>query len=79
MFPERGKSSLVKKEMQILQKLLGHENDSKKLLQTSLQAADKRVVVKRPLKAPSLDDRAPSHSLKGKTTRFDVYMIPDRK
>ncbi|MCL7487431.1 MAG: class I SAM-dependent methyltransferase [Desulfobulbaceae bacterium] len=75
MYPARNKSRLVKKEMQMLQELIGHEPDTEQLLNTALAAAGKRVVVKRPRTAPSLGDIAPSHSIKGKTTRFDVYMI----
>ncbi len=75
MFPKRNKSALVKKEMQILQKLIGYENDTEQLFTTALAVAAKRVVVKRPKTAPSLAHNKPSHTLSGKTTRFDVYMI----
>ncbi len=76
MFPERSKSALVKKEMQMLQKLLDPQNDSARLVSTALAAAGRRVVVKRPGKAPPLTGPAPSHSLTGRTTRYDVYMVP---
>lgn len=75
MYPERSKSSLVKKEMQLLQKLVGHKNDSAELLKAALTAARSRVVVKRPKSAAPLGGATPSHALHGKTTRFDVYMI----
>jgi 16S rRNA (guanine1516-N2)-methyltransferase len=77
MYPERSKSALVKKEMQMLQKLVGCENDTVQLFTAALAVARKRVVIKRPKTAPPLADSTPSHSLSGKTTRFDVYMIPD--
>lgn len=75
MYPERSKTALVKKEMQILQQLIGPEDDTEQLLAAALKAARKRVVVKRPKTAPFLTGRKPSHSLTGKTTRFDVYML----
>ncbi len=80
MFPQRKKSALVKKEMQILNRLLGHETDAEELLGEALSATGKRVVVKRPKTAPPLaGSSTPSHSLGSKTTRFDVYMIPGRQ
>ena len=75
MFPKRNKSALVKKEMQILQKLIGYEDDTDQLFTTALAVAAKRVVVKRPKTSPSLAHTKPSHSLSGKNTRFDVYMV----
>lgn len=74
MYPERSKSALVKKEMQLLQKLLGREDDSALLLHAALAAARQRVVVKRPKSAPPLAG-TPAHTIAGKSTRFDVYMI----
>ncbi len=74
MFPERRKSALVKKELQLLQLLAHSDFAPEKLLTAALQVATHRVVVKRPVKAPFLADRSPSHSLSGKTVRFDVYL-----
>ncbi|XOF32792.1 MAG: class I SAM-dependent methyltransferase [Candidatus Electrothrix sp. YB6] len=76
MFPERKKSALVKKELQMLQMLAVPEAAPERLLAAALGTATNRVVVKRPLKAPFLTARSPSHSLAGKTVRFDVYMQP---
>lgn len=76
MFPERNKSALVKKELQLLQKLIGHEEDSDKLLLAAQGKAKKRIVVKRPRTAPSLQGPKPSYNLSGKTTRYDVYLQP---
>jgi 16S rRNA (guanine1516-N2)-methyltransferase len=73
MFPERRKSAQVKKEMQYMQALLGDE-DGAELFEPALQCARRRVVVKRPIHAPLLAaSPAPSHVLKGKSVRFDVY------
>jgi len=75
MFPERTKSSLVKKEMRILHGLAGDDQDAGKLLDIALHCARNRVVVKRPRLAPTLDDTEPSHAITGKTSRFDVYLV----
>ena len=74
MFPKRSKSARVKKELQILQLLVGGENGTDLLFAAALKEAEKRVVVKRPKSAPPLPGRSPSYSLGGKTTRFDVYL-----
>ena len=75
MYPDRKKSALVKKDMQILQRL--HETDDKtsELLETAMQFARKRVVVKRPLRAETLNSRVPSTCIKSKKTRYDIYTI----
>lgn len=75
MYPERTKSSLVKKEMRILRGLAGDDQDAGELLNIALYCADNRVVIKRPRLAPTLDDTEPSHAITGKTSRFDVYLI----
>ena len=83
MFPERNKSAKVKKEMQYLQLLLDHDVEPNEknaldslLLETALQANCSRVVVKRPSHAPCLAaSKQPSHAIKGKSTRFDVYAL----
>jgi len=75
MFPERHKSAQVKKEMQAFQQLLGKDKDADQLLPLALAKARYRVVVKRPRKAPALRGPAPSHSLEGKSSRFDVYAL----
>lgn len=74
MYPKRGKAALVKKEMQTLQTLIGPDTDSAALLQAALRAALKRVAVKRPIKAPPLEGPKPDAVIKGKTTRYDVYL-----
>ena len=75
MFPERQKSASVKKEMVILQDLLGKDSDSDILLQVALTCATDRVVVKRPRLAANIAGRAPSFSTEGKRNRFDVYLL----
>ncbi len=76
MFPERTKSSLVKKEMRILRSLSGADENGPEILVVSLRRARNRVVVKRPRLAPPLLDRhEPSHRIMGKSSRFDVYLV----
>ncbi|MEZ5528513.1 MAG: class I SAM-dependent methyltransferase [Porticoccaceae bacterium] len=76
MFPPREKSGKVKKEMQLFHQLVGTEGeDSDQLLPLALSHARYRVVVKRPSHAPYLNNQAPGYSLKGKSTRFDVYPL----
>jgi 16S rRNA (guanine1516-N2)-methyltransferase len=74
MFPERKKTALVKKEMILLQNLLGNDKDAEKLLELALTCATRRVVVKRPRLAPYLSARAPHFSIQGKSSRFDIYL-----
>lgn len=73
MYPERKKSALVKKEMQLFQKLVGNDEASHNLLPLALDLAKQRVVVKRPLKGEYLNKLKPDYSIKGKSIRFDVY------
>jgi len=73
MYPHRDKHALVKKEMQILQQLLGNNDDAPMILASALPVANQRVVVKRPVWAEPLDGLAPRHEIRGKTTRFDIY------
>ncbi len=75
MFPQRKKSARVKKEMLALQQIIGDDKDSDKLLEMGLQVAQKRVVVKRALKAPCLNQQQPTYTMKMKKHRFDIYII----
>lgn len=75
MYPERTKSSLVKKEMRILRGLAGTDQDAAELLTIGLGRVRNRVVVKRPRLASALGNLAPSHQITGKSSRFDVYLI----
>lgn len=74
MFPVRSKGALVKKEMQVFHELVGTDSDADGLLPAALAFARKRVVVKRPRIAPSLDGPKPSYVLEGKRNRYDIYV-----
>ena len=75
MYPERKKSALVKKDMQILQRLHGKDDNAAELLENALLFARKRVVVKRPVNAETLNSRMPNTCIKSKKTRYDIYTI----
>jgi 16S rRNA (guanine1516-N2)-methyltransferase len=82
MFPPRTKSSAVKKNMAVLHSLLGSQEaedeasiqQETELLEAALAIAQTRVVVKRPVNAPTLGDRNPSYDLRGSVNRWDVYI-----
>ena len=73
MFPAKGKAALTQKKLQLFQRLAPPGAQEEELL----AAGPRRVVVKRPLKAPALAGRKPSHSVEGKTIRYDVF-VPAR-
>jgi len=74
MYPDDGKRALPSKEMQILRDLTGGDADADALLPAALAAGVKRVVIKRPSKAPWLAGRKPTLSFEGTQARFDVYL-----
>lgn len=75
MYPDRGASAAARKEMALLQELLGADPDADELLGAALALARHRVVVKRPRAAPPLAGRTPGHRIEGRSTRFDVYAL----
>jgi 16S rRNA (guanine1516-N2)-methyltransferase len=79
MHPPRGNTALVKQEMRLLREAVGDDPDAGELVRAALAAAGQRVVLKWPMHAPSLPDLPPpSHSIIGKSTRYDVYMTHRR-
>jgi 16S rRNA (guanine1516-N2)-methyltransferase len=77
MFPPNNKSALVKKDMQLLAKLLANDvNDDATLLELSLTKAKHRVVVKRHKLSPTLSTHIPQYKIFGTTNRFDIYLCP---
>ncbi len=77
MYPDEGrsKSALPKKTMQMFRRLLDGDDDAEELWTLAMTKARKRVVVKRPLKAPALGDLKPTHAFVGKTARLDLYLV----
>lgn len=76
MHPPRGNTALVKKDMRILREIVGSDDDQADLMRAALASASKRVVLKWPQgAAPMPNLRPPSHSIEGKSTRYDVFMV----
>lgn len=76
MFPERQKSALVRKKLQIIQKLELPCSDEGELLAAAMNARPKKLVIKRPPKGPYLAGVKPDYSLTGKAVRFDCIVSP---
>lgn len=77
MHPPRKNSALVKKEMRLLRDVVGADPDAFDLMQAAFACARKRVVLKWPLRAAPMEGLPkPSHQNIGKTTRYDVFMMP---
>ena len=72
MYPESGKTAAKRKEMRLFRELVGDDLDVEELLEIALNTAKKRIVLKRPLKAPKLGK--PNTVYQGSTVRFDVYL-----
>ncbi len=75
MYPEAKKSAQVKKEMRMLRAIVGADTDAPGLLGLALTKVRRRVVVKRAKMADYLAEIVPSFSLKGASSRFDVYLV----
>lgn len=74
MFPHKKKSALVKKEMRIVQQLVGADLDADQFLSHAKILAKKRVIVKRPDYAPFLNQQKPNLEYRTKSHRFDIYL-----
>ena len=75
MFPGRQKSGLINKKLQLIQKLEPPCSKETALFDAAMAAQPSKIIVKRPLKSPYLDERVPSYSLKGKAIRYDCYSL----
>ncbi len=75
MFPTRKKSAAVNKSMKAFHSLIGSDDDADQLLTHALQQDVCRVVVKRPRVAPPVGNKTPSHTIEGKSSRFDIYAL----
>jgi len=80
MFDKPKKTAKSPKEMQLLQELLEPDTptEMEELFHQAMSCARNRVVVKRPLKGQALW-LAPSHSFKGQSIRYDVYLSASAK
>ncbi|MCP4355879.1 MAG: class I SAM-dependent methyltransferase [Proteobacteria bacterium] len=75
MFIFKKSKAKVKKEMAFFHETVGDDSDSDILLELALQKANKRVVVKRHKSSPFLAEQEPNVQFKGKSNRFDVYLV----
>ena len=76
MFPQRQKSALVKKKLQMIQKLESPCQNEKELLLSAVSADPKKLIIKRPPKGAYLAGIKPDHSIEGKAVRFDCFVSP---
>ncbi|MBQ6949820.1 MAG: class I SAM-dependent methyltransferase, partial [Firmicutes bacterium] len=76
MFPERQKSALVKKKLQMIQKLETPCTDEKGIVSAAMKARPKKLIIKRPPKGPWLAGLKPDYSNEGKAVRFDCFVNP---
>ena len=74
MFPARKKAAAVKKDAVMLQRLADAPDDAHQLWSWAWAQPVERIVVKRPQRGPLLGPQRPSHSLSGKSVRFDVFV-----
>jgi 16S rRNA (guanine1516-N2)-methyltransferase len=72
MFPS-GRKTAERKPMRLLRRLVGDDGDAAEILEWALRVARRRVVVKRPIKAPPLGGK-PTTTHKEKSLRYDVYV-----
>ena len=78
MFPERRKSGLTKKKMQLLGRLeapAGSEEQTA-LLNAATAASPQRIIIKRPEKGEFLGGIKPLYSIPGSTVRYDCIVFP---
>ena len=74
MFPSKKSSALVKGSMQVLQRYLGPDLDSEKLLDAVLQSGVKKTVVKRPPRTSHWNSRMrPTQVVESRNARFEIY------
>lgn len=78
MFPEKKRHASVKKEMSLLQSLLGEDDDAERLFNSALDflassSSCSRLVIKRPKLAQVFLEKRLSRQQKGNATRFDIY------
>lgn len=78
MYPQRRKTALASKEMRLLRTLAGDDLDAPELLAIALTHVRRRVVVKRPRRAPALSEATPDARIIAPNTRFDLYLPPPK-
>ncbi|HEY1101332.1 MAG TPA: class I SAM-dependent methyltransferase, partial [Myxococcota bacterium] len=77
MYPHDGpRKALQQREMRLLRAAVGGGDDVDALFTAAMATAKKRVVVKRPKKAPTIGGAVPTHTWQGVSTRFDLFLVP---
>jgi 16S rRNA (guanine1516-N2)-methyltransferase len=75
MHPPRNKSALVRQDLRQVRDIVGTDDDAADLVRLALMHARNRVVLKWPAKADPIAGIKPcTHQIRGKTTRYDVFM-----
>ncbi len=74
MFPGSRKA-MERKAMRVLRMLAGDDEDAQGLWPAAARVARRRVVVKRPRKAPTFGPHPPTVTHQGRGFRFDVYAV----
>jgi 16S rRNA (guanine1516-N2)-methyltransferase len=76
MHPERKNSALVRQDLRQVREIVGSDDDAADLVRLAIKHARKRVVLKWPAKADPIEGVPTcTHQIRGKTTRYDVFMI----
>lgn len=82
MFPEKIKSALPRQEMVFFRNLVGADLDASFIIENYIELVksqknqiQKRIVIKRPIKAPLLIKQKPESQFFGKLIRFDIYGV----
>jgi len=73
MYQEKNIKTAPKKEMAIFRNIVGVDEDALENAKKLRELALERLVIKRPNKAKPLIEN-PSHTIKGKSTSYDVYL-----
>jgi len=75
MHPPRKSSALVRQELRQVREIVGTDDDAGDLVRLAFKHATNRVVLKWPAKAdPIRGIKKCTHQIRGKTTRYDVFM-----
>lgn len=74
MFPSQGKRAAPGLEMQILQQLVGADEDAQSLLDVALASPAPRIVLKRPPRGSKVRIGEPDLSFGGGRVVYDVYL-----
>lgn len=78
MFPERRKSALVKKKLQLIQRLEHPCADERALFEAAKRSKPKKILVKRPCKGNYFAQEKPTYSVGRGGIRYDCYVFGDR-